>query len=450
MASSGFLRTALNLRLISGQAAWQEDRRRFVRWALLVTAVLFSAGLFFAWWSGVLPQVPELTLWASVAAALLLWLLVVLGAVVPYALQAVVFLFGLWLLALQNLLQTGFVGHSVVTLFLFVIMTFALFDLREALVALAAAVLTLSVVGWLIASGRFVLGAQLEVGIVATPSVPLVVLRFGGVAVLLMLLGARVVTSTRRALREQQELTARRSRERQQMARQVADRTRTLRVAAQISRLLSTAQDRRRMQLALVDLIQEAYDYYHVELYRLAEDGAHLRLVAATGTSGKVMVAQQVTVPLGSGIAGEAAATATAVLQPVVAQSRTWRPNPLLPETRAETAVPVFVDGALWGVIDVQRRRAGSLGDRDTAFLESVARQLGIALRNINRLESTRQRADRELLLQQIGEQIQLAPDADALLKVVSRELAVGLQPGRVIVSADVAMAGKAPEVPDA
>lgn len=450
MANNDFLQTVLNLRLISGQPIWQEDRRRFVRWALLVTAVLFSAGLFIAWWSGVLPQVRNLTIWASVAAVLLLWLLVVLGGVVPYALQAVVFLVGLWLVALQNLLQTGLVGQSVVTLFLFVIMTFALFDLREAIVALITAVLTLSVVGWLISSGRYVLGAQTATGIVAMPSVLLVVLRFAGVAVILMLFSARVVTSTRRALREQQELTTRHSRERRQMARQVADRTRTLRVAAEISRLLSTAHDRRRMQVALVDLIQEAYDYYHVELYRLAEDGAYLRLVAATGTSGKVMVAQQVTVSLGSGIAGEAAALATAVLQPVVAQSRTWRPNPLLPETRAEAAVPVFVDGVLWGVIDAQRRRAGSLSDRDTAFLESVARQLGIALRNINRLESTRQRADRELLLQQIGDRIQLAPDADTLLKVVSRDLAAALQPQRVVVSADIETAGKTPEVSDA
>lgn len=450
MANRGFLQAIASLQLVSSKVAWEADRRRFVRVALLVTAVLYSIGFVVAWWGDVLQQMSTLTIGASASAAILLWLLVILGGLVPYTLQAIVFVTGLWLLGLQNLLQTGFVGQAVLTLFLFVIMVFALFDLREALAALAWAMLTIGIVGWLVSSGRYAFDVQMEAVALAMPSVLLVVLRFAGIAALLLLFSMRVVTSTRRALREQQELTARHGRERQQMARQVAERTRTLRVAAEISRLLSTARDRRRMQAALVDLVQEAYDYYHVELYRLSEDGAHLRLVAATGTPGKVMLAQQVTVPLGSGIAGEAAATATTVLQPVVAQSSSWRPNPLLPETRAETAVPVFVDRALWGVIDVQRRRAGSLGDRDTAFLESVARQLGIALRNITRLESARHLAERETLLRQIGDQIQLASDPETLLKVVSRELAVVLQAQRVAITAEIGAVGDPPEAPHA
>jgi signal transduction histidine kinase len=57
-------------------------------------------------------------------------------------------------------------------------------------------------------------------------------------------------------------------------------------------------------------------------------------------------------------------------------------PNPLLPETRAEMAVPMIVGDKVLGVFDVQSNNAAGFSDEDANIYVTLATQVGVALQN--------------------------------------------------------------------
>ncbi|MBN1218559.1 MAG: substrate-binding domain-containing protein [Anaerolineae bacterium] len=59
-----------------------------------------------------------------------------------------------------------------------------------------------------------------------------------------------------------------------------------------------------------------------------------------------------------------------------------WLPNPLLPETRAEMAVPISIGEQVLGVLDVQDNIVGSLQQEEVNLLQSIADQVAVGLHN--------------------------------------------------------------------
>ena len=57
-------------------------------------------------------------------------------------------------------------------------------------------------------------------------------------------------------------------------------------------------------------------------------------------------------------------------------------PNPMLPETRAEMAVPMIVGDKVIGVFDVQSDTAGHFTDEDANIYTTLASQVAVALQN--------------------------------------------------------------------
>jgi signal transduction histidine kinase len=57
-------------------------------------------------------------------------------------------------------------------------------------------------------------------------------------------------------------------------------------------------------------------------------------------------------------------------------------PNPLLPETRSEMAVPMIVGDKVLGVFDVQSDRQSGFGKEDASIYTTLAAQVGVALQN--------------------------------------------------------------------
>jgi GAF domain-containing protein len=172
----------------------------------------------------------------------------------------------------------------------------------------------------------------------------------------------------------------------------------------------------------MVEQIKASFNYYHVQIYLLDQTG-HLVFQAATGLVGQQMRIRGHRLRLGEGLVGQAASQNQAALAPDVTQSDAWLANPLLPETKTEIAIPIASQGRVLGVLDVQHNVINSISESEVALLSSIADQLAIAIQNARLFEQIQRQAEREALLNSIGQKIQAANTVDQVLKVTAQEL---------------------------
>jgi putative methionine-R-sulfoxide reductase with GAF domain len=201
------------------------------------------------------------------------------------------------------------------------------------------------------------------------------------------------------------------------------NRTRALTNSAEISRRLSTILDPQTLVAEVVNQIQSTFNYYHVHIYLLDERRKKLIMSGGTGDAGAAMLAGGHQLATNQGLVGQAATKNKIILAANVRQTPNWLPNPLLPETRSEIAVPIAVAGRPLGVLDVQHNVTDGLGEEDAILLQTIADQLAIALQNARLYAATEQQANRESMVNAIGQQIQNATTIEAALKIAAEEL---------------------------
>jgi HAMP domain-containing protein len=208
----------------------------------------------------------------------------------------------------------------------------------------------------------------------------------------------------------------------------VAERTRMVETSAEISRRLSTILDPDQLVQAVVEQLQQAFHYYHVQIYLFDEHREVLRMVGGTGAAGREMLARGHTLLADTGLVGRAASLNVAVFTPNTLQDQGWLPNPLLPDTRSEVAVPIASGSHVLGVLDVQQNVLGGLGDADVQLIQTIAAQVAPAIQNARAYAGAQRQAQREGLIAAIGQKIQRAATVDEVLRVAVQELGQALE----------------------
>jgi GAF domain-containing protein len=212
----------------------------------------------------------------------------------------------------------------------------------------------------------------------------------------------------------------------------VADRTKALATAAEVSRRLSAVTNSRQLAVEVVEQVQHAFDYYYAQIYLLDEAGENLVLEGGTGEAGAAMIARGHALPVGRGLVGRAAASNEPVLVSDTSQDPDWLPNDMLPETKAEAAVPISVGDQVLGVLDVQHSTVNGLTPDDVTLLESLAGQTAISLQNARSYEESRRRAELESMVNIIGQKIQRTTSIEETLQTAIRELGTAIGATRV------------------
>ena len=203
----------------------------------------------------------------------------------------------------------------------------------------------------------------------------------------------------------------------------VAERTRAIATSSDVGRRLSTILDREQLVDEVVTQVRDAFDYYHVHIYLMDMKQENLVMAGGTGNAGKQMLASNHQIAVGQGLVGRAALSNTPILVSDVAQEEGWLPNPLLPDTKAETAVPISVGERVLGVLDVQENKVDGLTQDDVELLVSITNQIAIAMQNAEYLESTQEQANQEALSNEINLKIQNANSVEQAMQIAVREL---------------------------
>lgn len=207
------------------------------------------------------------------------------------------------------------------------------------------------------------------------------------------------------------------------LEQRVSDRTKALATSTEVSRKLSTILDEKQLVNEVVNQVQSAFNYYHVHIYLMDDKQEKLIMAGGTGEAGKTMLSQRHAISVGKGLVGRTGDTNTPILVADTSRSADWLPNPLLPDTKAEIAVPISLGSQVLGVLDVQQNIVDDLNREDVDLLQSIANQVAIALQNSRTLASIQERASREQLITSINQKILSENSVESALQVAVREI---------------------------
>ncbi len=213
----------------------------------------------------------------------------------------------------------------------------------------------------------------------------------------------------------------------QELEKRVDERTQALQASFQITRALSTIIYRDDLLQAVVEQLQNTFDYYHVHVYLYNEKTDRLELTSGSGEVSRQLIERGHSLARDQGLVGRAMSRKMAVRVSDVTKDSGWVANELLPETKSELAIPILAGDEVLGVIDIQNNEINSLNEQDQELLQAITNQTAIALRNAAFYEQTRQRAEREQLINLIREKIQTTQNVDTALKTAVRELGQAL-----------------------
>ncbi|MBN1666187.1 MAG: GAF domain-containing protein, partial [Anaerolineales bacterium] len=215
------------------------------------------------------------------------------------------------------------------------------------------------------------------------------------------------------------------------LEQQVAERTRALETSTEVSRRLSTILDPNQLVREVVEQLRSAFGFYHAHIYLYDEGRQNLLMAGGTGDAGRTMLGRGHKIEKGRGLVGQAAETNQLVLIPDVSQAEGWLPNPLLPETKAEVAVPIAIGDEVLGVLDVQHNIVEGITQQEAELIQAIANQVAIAVRNAQAYSRTQRQAEREARVVAINQRIQSATRIEDVLQIAIRELGQALEAER-------------------
>ena len=203
-----------------------------------------------------------------------------------------------------------------------------------------------------------------------------------------------------------------------------------LETVVEVNQQIATILNVDRLLQDVVDLTKERFGFYHVHIYLLDEASNTLSIEAGAGHVGRQLASEAPKLALGNrdSIVSNAARQRRPQVINDTQASKLFSPNPALPDTRSEMALPLIARGRLLGVLDVQHDEEDYFSDEILKVLRVLANQIAVAYSNARLFQETDRQRRHEEALSKIDRQIQGALGMEEVLETAVRELGKALR----------------------
>jgi PAS domain S-box-containing protein len=178
-----------------------------------------------------------------------------------------------------------------------------------------------------------------------------------------------------------------------------------LQTVAEVARAITSERNLSELLPLVTRLIGDRFNFYHVAIFMLDQNGEYAVLQAASSEGGQHMLAQGHRLKASqTGIVGYVAGSGLTRMVIDVSQDAEFVRNPYLPLTRSEMALPLKVREQVIGVLDVQSAQATAFTEEDVTLLATLADQVATAIENARSFERVSALAEENRRLLEISE----------------------------------------------
>ena len=168
-----------------------------------------------------------------------------------------------------------------------------------------------------------------------------------------------------------------------QLYAQTQQRAAQLLTAAEIARSASETLAQDELLYRAVNLVRDRFNFYHASVFLLDDSRQWAVIRESTGEAGAEMKRRGHQLEVGSqSIIGTVTITGNPLIVNDVTKDGVHRPNPLLPDTKAELGIPLKLGRRVIGALDVQSTEVDAFTSDDVAVLQILADQIAIAVDN--------------------------------------------------------------------
>lgn len=208
-----------------------------------------------------------------------------------------------------------------------------------------------------------------------------------------------------------------------------------LETAAEIARDISGSLNLDELLVKAVNLIRERFNFYHAAIFLLDLPGEFAVVREATGEAGSQMKRAGHKIGVGSkSIVGFVSSRGETLVVNDTAKDATYYANPLLPDTRAEGAIPLRVGERILGVLDVQSTKPFAFAEDNLRSLQILADQLAVAVANTELFAETQEHLSQHRLLHHITSTAASGTTLEEALESAVKGLQVTLGGDRVTI----------------
>jgi PAS domain S-box-containing protein len=191
--------------------------------------------------------------------------------------------------------------------------------------------------------------------------------------------------------------------ERERLITEQQTRAVQLQTAAEIGRVATSILNPDQLLSEIVELIAARLGVYHVAVFTVDESGRWALIRSATGEVGQQLKDRGQALGIrGQSIVGNAIQRRQPRIALDVGAEAVQFKDPLLPATRSEIALPLFVGDQVLGALDIQSTEPAAFDENSAIVLQSMADQIAVALNNAEKYQREQAQVEQTNRLMQI------------------------------------------------